>query len=1475
MVEHKRLVSRVECQRKPLLSPHPGKERAKPVPNRADFGLLETLLTLFCLKALRSSSFIRKTAILKSRICLLLAVLLPLAVLSVTAHAANGDLRLCDTTVTNSCTVTTDIGRLEVEYNGMWKGVCDDYFTSHEARVACGQLNYPNSRYAKTLLRLDGPTRAHRHNGEFWLDDLLCGQGDNTVDNKLMDCARAGSGAGNEIEPGESGYWGEHNCKSNEYAGVVCVITAPAKPTNLEAEAKGQSMIVLNWRAPNSYVEGYKIEVSENGGNDWDDLESDTGNADTTYTHSGLPPSATRHYQVSAINSEGTSDPSNIASATTEGVPPPSDQPGTVALSFSQLEIGTALTATLTDPDGSIANVEWTWYRSADKSNWNPISGATSSGSATATYTPVADGDPNVEDDEDKYLRAVASYDDGHGPNKSAEAESASKVPAVNWAPSFDPDPPPSTFSVDENTGTGVNIGTPIGVTDPEGEPLTYSLDDGDGDSFAIDSSGQIKTKSALDYEVKSSYTVEVKVTDGTTEITTTVTINVTNVEEDGTVTLSSYSPNVGIELTAELEDPDDGVTGITWQWQRKSSGGTFTNIPGATSSGSATATYTPSTGDLNHLLRAKASYTDGHGSNTDMAYADSNEAVTDTCPPNHQNEAPEFKISPPTFSVAENTRSGVNVGTPVTAEDGDAGQQIRLTYSLDDGDGDSFSIENDNSPGQIKTKSALDYDTQDSYTVTVSVTDPCGEEDTIDVTINVTEPAPPSSNTRAPNSEVTKSAPAPTAKVPQAPANLTAGRGDGEVTLSWRVPNDGGSVIKYYEYMIDDGPWISTKGKSTTHTVAGLTNGETYKFKVHAVNVIGPGPGSRPVKATPATVPGPPRNLTVAPGDQRATLMWERPADNGGLPITSYEYVQKEGSGSFGSWISIDNSGPMETNETSYVVTGLKDGTVYSFKVRAVNAVGPGDASAEATAETSTSASRRLRRVSLSILPEFGRTLARNSLDALAWRLDSVLSGSFERTGMFRLMDQHAGLHDVIGIDIWDDPELSEELSLEELLYGSSFIIEAGGMPRKPKQYPTKQRPKEAPKKHAGEHSKELPEELRREYPQDEDMWIDEGGKPNLIERRGDMAFWGKADYSALSVGRSGENLSWDGGITSGYLGVDRRLTENVLTGISVALTKGDFDYTDSTPGEGGSGDYHVKMLSVSPYIAWLMSEDAYLWGAIGYGRGEIDIDDEEVQSVASGDLSYKSVAAGGSGRVFDLGDTTFSLKGEAFKVWMDVEGEDYLIDDSSVGVHQLRLGMEGSYEYRFASGAWFNPLVEVALRHDGGDGETGTGVEIGGGFLFEDPDMGLSIAGRGRWLAVHSSDEFSQWGVGGTVIFDTGADKEGALFSVAPGWGDTSSGIENLWERGAEGVSSEYGRDNSLHLDAEFGYGLPALGGDGILTPYSGLRMRADGWRQYRLGSRLDLGRSTSLSLETERRQSDAKKPEHGIMLRGKLNF
>ena len=96
-----------------------------------------------------------------------MAVLLPLVLFSVTAQAADGDLRLCDTTVTepteaypDGCKATTDIGRLEVHYDNEWRGVCDDYFTDEEAEIACKQLGHSENewKFAKTLLARDGPS---------------------------------------------------------------------------------------------------------------------------------------------------------------------------------------------------------------------------------------------------------------------------------------------------------------------------------------------------------------------------------------------------------------------------------------------------------------------------------------------------------------------------------------------------------------------------------------------------------------------------------------------------------------------------------------------------------------------------------------------------------------------------------------------------------------------------------------------------------------------------------------------------------------------------------------------------------------------------------------------------------------------------------------------------------------------------------------------------------------------------------------------------------------------------------------------------------------------------------------------------------------------------------------------------------------------------------------------------------------------
>ena len=135
--------------------------------------------------------------------------------------------------------------------------------------------------------------------------------------------------------------------------------------------------------------------------------------------------------------------------------------------------------------------------------------------------------------------------------------------------------------SVDENIATNTEIGSPYTATataTATADTLTYSLSGTDRSSFDIVStSGQLQTKSVLNYEDISSYSVIVGVSDSkdsmdmpdtVVDATMAVTINVTNVDEDGTVTITGTLEG-GEELTAAVADLYGIVSGTTWQWAR------------------------------------------------------------------------------------------------------------------------------------------------------------------------------------------------------------------------------------------------------------------------------------------------------------------------------------------------------------------------------------------------------------------------------------------------------------------------------------------------------------------------------------------------------------------------------------------------------------------------------------------------------------------------------------------------------------------------------------------------------------------------------------------------------------------------------------------------------------------------------------------------------------------------------------------
>ena len=335
----------------------------------------------------------------------------------------------------------------------------------------------------------------------------------------------------------------------------------------------------------------------------------------------------------------------------------------------------------------------------------------------------------------------TVSVSDGKDANGGVDTTADATIPVtivvddVNEPPKFDA--VTTTRTIAENTAADQDIGSPFTAKDPDDYTLSYSLGGTDAAIFRINAStGQLQTRGPLDHEGKPSYSVTVSVHDGkdadgtpsqAPDDTVTVTITVTDVEEDGTLTLSSVQPQVDTALTATLEDPDGGVTITTWLWESSSDKANWTTISGATG-----AAYTPAASDVDEHLRATATYTDSRGPSKSASITSDNPVRA--APPT--NAAPTFSGTSIARSVEENTVPGANIGTPVTATDSNTD---KLTYSLGGTDATSFGIVQ--ATGQLLTKEPLDYESaKRNYTVTVTATDPSGESDTIEVTITVTD---------------------------------------------------------------------------------------------------------------------------------------------------------------------------------------------------------------------------------------------------------------------------------------------------------------------------------------------------------------------------------------------------------------------------------------------------------------------------------------------------------------------------------------------------------------------------------------------------------------------------------------------------------------------------------------------------------------------------------------------------------------
>ena len=237
------------------------------------------------------------------------------------------------------------------------------------------------------------------------------------------------------------------------------------------------------------------------------------------------------------------------------------------------------------------------------------------------------------------------------------------------------------------------------------------------------------------------------------------------------------------------------------------------------------------------------------------------------------------------------------------------------------------------------------------------------------------------------------------------------------------------------------------------------------------------------------------------------------------------------------------------------------------------------------------------------------------------------------------------------------------------------------------------------------------------------------------------------------------------------------------------------------------------------------------------------------------------------------EAGGFALALKADAF--WVRTESD--AVSSPGAGnlaaaradASRLRAVLDGSRSFAMAGGAALTPSLELGLRHDGGDAETGTGFELGAGVGYADPSRGLDMALRVHGLAAHAEGGYDEWSVSGSLRLVPGAAGRGLSMSLTPSYGVDPGGSERLWMLpDAHALDANEDTPLSSRLDAEAGYGMALFGGGFTGTPNVGLGL-SDTARELRMGWRLSPagGGGFELNLDAARRDSAGDTPEHLI--------
>ena len=377
----------------------------------------------------------------------------------------------------------------------------------------------------------------------------------------------------------------------------------------------------------------------------------------------------------------------------------------------------------------------------------------------------------------------------------------------------------------------------------------------------------------------------------------------------------------------------------------------------------------------------------------------------------------------------------------------------------------------------------------------------------------------------------------------------------------------------------------------------------------------------------------------------------------------------------------------------------------------------------------------------------------------------------------------------------------------------------------------------------------------------------------------------WGQgASVSQFSAAVPGLNLTGDA--ATGSMGMDYE-RGRLLMGFAMTHSVGEGTASDASWRYALGSTATMAM----PYARLALTDRISAWGLAGTGSGTLSLDlDGAVPQHYRTDLAMTLAATGVRGELVtpaEPGGFALALKADAF--WVRTESERVSVSEfgSLMGARgessRVRAMLDGSRTFSLASGAALTPKLELGVRHDAGDAETGTGLEVGAGLGYADPSRGLDMALKVHGLAVHAEDGYDEWGVSGQLRLVPGGAGRGLSMSLTPSYGVDPAGSGRLWalpaSSGLAGSGAGSGAEPSSRFDAEVGYGMSLLGDRFTGTPNVGFGL-SDTARDYRIGWRLtsavrgDPGFEVSLDA-TRREAANDNEAEHGVMLRSLIRW